>query len=150
MATITLSVRSCRTIRPPLAPMARRMATSRPRVAARASDRFATFAQASSRTAATTDSSRPATETICARCAALTWETDEATSVRGGTPGRACARTALTGASDARACATVTAGLSRPRRNSQLFCRLRRRSGSISPEYPARGGRMTACIIIGT
>jgi hypothetical protein len=53
-ATRTLSVRNCRTTRPPLAPSARRTAISRRRVAARASIRFATFVPAMASTSPTT------------------------------------------------------------------------------------------------
>jgi hypothetical protein len=52
-ASATLSVASCRTIRSRVAPRAVRSATSRARAAPRASNRFATFAQAMSSTNAT-------------------------------------------------------------------------------------------------
>ena len=53
IASATLSVASCRTIRCRVAPSAVRSATSRARAAPRASNRFATFAQAMSSTSAT-------------------------------------------------------------------------------------------------
>ena len=49
----TLSVSSCRTIRPRPAPMAARTDISRARAVARASNRLATFAHAISRTSVT-------------------------------------------------------------------------------------------------
>ena len=50
MESSTLSVRSCRTMRPRAAPMAARIAISRERPIARANSRLATLAQAISRT----------------------------------------------------------------------------------------------------
>ena len=76
-------------------------------------------------------------------------------AMRGGTaPGGAVRRvrkkSAITGSSSAPACSIVAPAFSRPTPKIQLLLGLFSRSGFCSPEYLARGGRMIACIIIGT
>ena len=76
-------------------------------------------------------------------------------AMRGGiAPGGSCRRvrkkSAITGSSSAPACSTVAPGFSRPTPKIQLLLGFFNRSGFCSPEYLARGGRMIACIIIGT
>ncbi len=75
-ASTRLSINSCRTSRPRLAPNASRTEISRPRVVARASSRFATFAQAMSSTSPTTPNNAavpPATDVRSSAFTPRTW-----------------------------------------------------------------------------
>ncbi len=101
----TLSVSSCWTMRPRLAPSASRTASSRRRDAALDSSRFAMLAHAISRTAPTTPPSRSATDRIWSRGPALPSSIGSMAIFGGVEPGFIRVRTysAATGSSSARA-----------------------------------------------
>ena len=153
-ASRTLSVSSWRSRRPRLAPSASRTAISRCRAAALESSRLATFAQAISSTAPTTPPSSNAADRICCRGPANASSTrtiaTRGRTTSGGAFIRVRKKSWSTGSSSAPACSIVAPGFSRAMPKIQLLVGLFSKSGFCSPEYLARGGRMIACIIIGT
>ena len=148
----TLSVRSCRTTRPRLAPSARRVPISRRRLAALARRRFVTFAHASStmrptvvkRTAATASVVRFSRSSDSTCTVAACWP-----GLRSRSSAAAIERTSVS------ACARVTPGFVRPKtstagfqrrlaaaRSDSMLCRRSRSPGSVavrrSASRPAR------------
>ena len=134
----TLSVRSCCSSRPRLAPSARRTASSRRRPAARDSSRLAMLAHAISSTVPTTPPSRSAAERSCGRGPRSGSSTDRRVTRGGVAPGGSFTRvrknSASTGSSSAPARSIVTSALRRPTPKIQLLVACWSRSGFCSPE----------------
>ena len=102
-------------------------------------------------TAPTTPPRSQATDRICWRWLGSPSSIGTIAIRAGGADGLAVrANVVASVASSARACSALAPGASRPRPDNQPLFGFFSRSGFCSPEYPARGGRMTACIIIGT